>query len=448
MPFPPDFLWGASTSSYQIEGAVHEDGRGPSIWDTFSHTPGNVENGDTGDIADDHYHRWADDVALMADLGLPAYHFSIGWPRLFPDGGTTLNERGLAFYDRLVDALLERNITPVVTLFHWDLPQALQDRGGWVNRDTVEAYTQYARTCFERLGDRVPIWITQNEPWVVAILGYLRGIHAPGHTNLQEMLDVSHHLLLSHGSAVQAYRSSGRTGQIGITLNLFATYPKTDTDADRAAVIGSDGYTNRRFLDPLLLGSYPQDTADIFAAAGADALAAVKDGDLATIAAPADFLGVNYYNRRVVSADTEEFGWKVEPAADPGINTSDLGWEITPEGLYDLLTRLKRDYPPIPIYITENGISLDDRIGPDGNVDDPRRIEYLRAHFEAAQGAMAEGVDLRGYFVWSLFDNFEWAMGYRPRFGLVYVDYSNGQRRIPKSSAQWYASVIRANGLP
>ena len=260
------------------------------------------------------------------------------------------------------------------------------------------------------------------------------------------MLDASHHLLLSHGRAVQAYRSSGRNGQIGITLNLFATYPRTDTDADRAAAVASDGYTNRRFLDPLFLGTYPDDTRAVFAAAGADALAAVRDGDLATIAAPSDFLGINYYNRRVVSASDEEFGWKVEPAADPGINTSDLGWEITPWGLYDLLIRLKRDYPPIPLYVTENGISLDDRIGADGAVDDPRRIEYLRAHFDAAERATADGVDLRGYFVWSLLDNFEWAMGYGPRFGLVYVDYPDGQRRIPKSSARWYADVIRSNG--
>lgn len=446
MPFPKDFLWGVATASYQIEGAVDAGGRGPSIWDTFSHTPGKVENGETGDVACDHYHRYAEDVDLMAELGIKAYRFSMAWPRLFPDGAGQLNRKGLDFYQRLVDRLLERDITPAITLYHWDLPQALQDRGGWANRDTVERFADYAEAAFRALGDRVPMWITHNEPWVAAFLGNLLGIHAPGLTDLQTALDVSHHLLLSHGRAVERYHSLGLDGKIGITLSLSATYPKTDTDADREVARGSDGYTNRWFLDPVLKARYPEDMVERFTRAGAHPLAAVREGDLAVTSAPTDFLGVNYYSRRIITASDEEFGWAVQQHAEPGMHTTGVGWEVFPEGLYDLLTNLHEIYPGTPFYITENGMALDDRIGPDGAVDDPRRIDYLRGHFAAAQRAIEAGVDLRGYFVWSFMDNFEWAMSYRPRFGLVYVDYPT-QRRIPKSSARWYSRVIGANAI-
>ena len=441
MRFPSGFLWGAATSAYQVEGAVAQDGRGESIWDRFSHTPGRTFAGQTGDVAADHYHRWAEDVRQMAVMGLRAYRFSIAWPRIMPGGTGRVEERGVAFYDRLVDALLEHGITPAATLYHWDLPQAIQDRGGWANRDTVEAFEAYAAVVFERLGDRVPIWITHNEPWVVAFLGHLKGIHAPGVRDLQAALDVTHHLNLSHGRVVERYREAGLHGEIGITLSLAATYPKTQTDADRAAAHASDGYTNRWFLDPVLRGSYPPDMVERFRAAGADPLRAVRDGDLRTAAASTDFLGVNYYFRRLVSAGGGEFGWTVQEHAEPGVHTSDIGWEFYPDGLYDLLTSLHRDYGAPAIYVTENGTALDDAVGPDGRVTDPRRIDYLRRHFLAAARAMADGVDLRGYFVWSLLDNFEWAMGYPPRFGLVHVDYETLER-TPKESASWYAEVI------
>jgi beta-glucosidase len=447
MRFPTDFLWGAATSAYQIEGAVAEDGRGESIWDRFSHTPGKTFAGQTGDVASDHYHRWAQDVALMAEMGLKAYRFSIAWPRILPSGSGAPDERGVAFYDRLVDALLEHGITPAVTLDHWDLPQRLQDRGGWASRDTLGAFEAYAALMFERLGDRVPIWMTHNEPWVVAVLGYLKGIHAPGHTDLQAALDVTHHLNLSHGLAVRRFRELVPQGQIGIALSLAATYPKSETDADREAAHASDGYTNRWFLDPLLRGRYPDDMVERFAGAGAEPLRAVRDGDMAVVATPIDFLGVNYYFRRLISAGGGEFGWTVQEHGEPGVHTSDIGWEFHPDGLYDLLVGIHREYGSLAMYVTENGTALHDVVGPDGRVRDPRRIDYLRRHLLAAGRALSDGVDLRGYFVWSLLDNFEWAMGYPPRFGLVHVDYET-QRRTPKESAAWYSEVIRSGWVP
>ena len=445
MPFPTDFLWGAATSSYQIEGAVGADGRGESIWDRFSHTDGRTENGETGDVACDHYQRWAADVDLMADLGLRAYRFSIAWSRIVPEGRGRVETRGLDFYRRLVDRLRERRIVPVATLYHWDLPQALQERGGWANRETAEAFAEYADTIFESLGADVPIWITHNEPWVAATIGYLEGIHAPGIRDLQQMLDASHHLLLSHGLALERYRSRGLAGQIGITLDLHPTSPATGSDADVLAARGAEEFTNGWYLDPLLRGSQPEHLGRIFRDAGTDPTAAVRDGDRETIAAPIDFLGVNYYSRHVVAASHDRFGWALQPG-DPALPVNQLGWEIYPEGLYDLLTALTRDFGPLPLYVTENGCAVDDRIGPDGVVADPQRIEFLRGHFAAAERAIADGVDLRGYFVWSLMDNFEWSHGYRPRFGLVYVDYPT-QRRIPKTSAAWFRSVIELNGL-
>lgn len=446
MPFPSGFLWGAATASYQIEGAVNEGGRGESIWDRFSHTPGNIEDEATGDIADDHYHRFGEDVDLMADLGLTAYRFSIAWPRLFPDGRGQLNQAGLDFYERLVDRLLARGITPMATLYHWDLPQALQDRGGgWVSRDTASRFADYATTAFGALGDRVRHWVTLNEPWVSAFIGYHDGRHAPGVRDLTSALRAAHHLLLGHAEAVASFRSLGSPGEIGITLNLNPADPATERVEDERAAILCDGNLNRWFLDPLFRASYPADMVEHYAAHGAD-LDFIEAGDLEAMAQPLDFLGVNYYFRNIVSATTAGLGWDAERARVGDTNLSNIGWAITPDGLREILGRVRRDYTTLPTYVTENGIALDDEVGPDGTVDDPRRIEYLAGHVAAAEAAIADGTDLRGYFVWSLLDNFEWAVGYRPRFGLVYVDFAT-QARIPKSSAAWYSDVIRANGL-
>jgi beta-glucosidase len=444
MPFPPDFLWGAATSSYQIEGGVREDGRGESIWDRFSHTPGAVERGENGDVAADHYRRWADDVDLMAELGLRGYRFSIAWPRIFPDGDGRLEPRGLDFYSRLVDRLRERGIAPVPTLYHWDLPQALQDRyGGWAGRDTAERFAEYADAVFRALGDRASLWITLNEPAVAAFDGHLLGLHAPGLRDLATAVRASHHLLLGHGLAVQAFRAAGLGGSIGIALNLYPTYPATDSEADLAAARASEGFTNRWFLDPVFGRGYPRDTLDLLARGGAD-VAFATDADVRVIGSGIDFLGINYYHRHVVAASADGFGWR-ETGPQPGVETTTMNWEVVPDSMVDLFAGLRRDYPRIATYITENGASFDDVIGPDGRVEDPRRVEFLRRHIAAAEQVLAEGIDLRGYLAWSLLDNFEWARGYSKRFGLVYVDYPT-QRRIAKTSARWYAGVIAANG--
>ena len=450
MPFPIDFAWGAATSAYQVEGAVNEDGRGPSIWDTFTHEPGRIANGDTGDVACDHYHRWPEDVALMAAHRLNAYRFSVSWPRVQPDGRGPANQKGLDFYRRLTDALRERGIRPMLTLNHWDIPQALQDDGGgWQNRDMVDRFAEYTRLVVDALGDRIEWWITHNEPWVVAALGYRLGVHAPGWRDTEAELRTGHHLLLSHGAAVEAYRASGATAPIGIALNLLPTYPQTDSEADARAARLSDGYTNRWYLDPIFEGRYPADLLEYFGQRFS--LDWIRDGDLGRIARPIDFLGVNYYARRVVRAprpgEEAEFAWVVRSETTTGIPTSDLGWEITPEVLRDLLLHLRDAYRSPPILITENGCSLRDEIAPDGGVHDPRRIEFMRTHLAAIEEAIDAGVDVRGYFAWSLLDNFEWAEGYGPRFGLVYVDYPT-QRRIPKDSFAWYRDVIARNGLP
>ena len=445
MPFPAGFLWGAATAAYQIEGACTDDGRGESIWDRFSHTPGTIEDDSTGDVACDHYHRSATDTDLMAGLGLNAYRFSIAWSRIYPDGYGRLERRGLDFYERLVDGLLERGISPMATLYHWDLPQALQDRAaGWVARDTASQFTDYAATVFDVLGDRVDRWITMNEPWVAAFVGYLDGRHAPGVRDLTSAVRAAHHMLLGHAGAVGAFRSSGRRGEIGITLNLNPIDPGSDRDEDARAAILADGNLNRWFLDPLFRGAYPADLVDHYASLGAE-FDAVRPGDLEAIARPIDLLGVNYYFRAHAVAAPDGLGWEVSRAA-PGEETTFVGWGIDPTGLEDLLARLRADYPAIPIHVTENGIALADEVGADGGVDDPRRIDYLERHLAAAERAIAAGTDLRGYFVWSLLDNFEWALGYGPRFGIVFVDYAT-QARIPKESARWYARVIARNGL-
>jgi beta-glucosidase len=445
--FPDGFLWGTGTSSYQVEGGVREGGRGESMWDRFSHTPGRVANDENADVTSDHYHRWAEDVAIMAELGLRAYRFSIAWPRIQPTGRGPSNRIGLAFYDRLIDTLLERGIRPCPTLYHWDLPQALDDQGGWLSRETVDRFAEYAAVCFDAFGDRVQTWFTINEPWVASTLGYRLGLHAPGHRDLREAVVASHHLLLAHGAGVRAFRASGRKGRIAPVLSLSPTYPETDSDADREAARGSDGYTNRWFLDPVLTGRYPDDMLALWERL-VGKVEAIRDGDPALIGEPSDFLGVNFYHRRVIGAGTSNDGglpWRVVPN-DPTVPSTDTRWEILPECLTDLLLRLQADYPRIPIMITENGAVFLDQPNPEGRVHDTGRIEYIRVHLAALHEAIEAGVPVEGYFYWSLLDNFEWAEGFRSRFGLVHVDYPTG-RRIVKESGREYARIIRANGL-
>ncbi|MGC4897406.1 GH1 family beta-glucosidase [Micromonospora sp. DT31] len=435
--FPDGFGWGAATSAYQIEGAAKEDGRGESVWDTFSRTPGRTRNGDTGDVAADHYHRYAEDLDLMRELGLRSYRFSISWPRIQADGSGRPNQRGLDFYRRLLDGLHERDIAPMATLFHWDLPQALQDDGGWENRDTAERFADYADAVFHALGDRVPVWLTINEPKTVVQNGYLSGHHAPGRQDAAAAYLVAHHLQLAHGLAVRALRASGATGRIGPALNLHPCYPADDTAGAAAAARLHDGYENRLYLDSIFKGAYPQ---DVLADLGPDSrmVRGIRDGDLATISSPVDLLAVQYYTPiYVTGAGGTVRKWP----------TSEADWQqIYPQGLYDTLTRVTRDYGRVPITITENGLPCPDVPGSDGTVDDAGRVIFLRDHVAAAHRAVRDGVPLESYHVWSLLDNFEWAEGYDQRWGLVYVDYQS-QRRVFKRSAHWYREVIRRNGL-
>jgi beta-glucosidase len=441
MRFPSGFVWGAATSSYQIEGAAFEDGRGESVWDRFCRTPGRVAGGATGDHACDHYHRWREDIALMQRLGLRAYRFSIAWPRVIPEGRGAVNRRGLDFYDRLVDGLLAAGIEPFPTLFHWDLPQPLEDAGGWPVRATAEAFADYAEAVARRLGDRVRRFITHNEPWCVATLGYERGVHAPGRTDAAAALAAGHHLLLSHGWAAECLRSRG--AEVGITLNLVPAAPATDHPEDREACHAFDGQLNRWFLDPLFGRGYPSDVLASHARAGRvpDWLG---ENDLADIATALDFLGVNYYSRALVRRPhtTSESHSIVEL---PDVERTDMGWEVYPDGLCDLLVRVQRDYAPRRIYVTENGASYPTGPSADGRIRDEQRQAFLRDHLRAARRALDRGVPLAGYFVWSLLDNFEWDRGYAQRFGIVWVDYST-QARIPKNSGLWYAKVVATNG--
>ena len=436
-PFPPDFIWGAATASYQIEGAAKEDGRGESVWDRFCATPGMVRLGDNGDIACDFYHRYSDDIGLMNKLGLDAFRFSIAWPRILPEGRGRVNPAGLDFYDRLVDELLGNGIDPFVTLFHWDTPQAIEDLGGWPARDTVDAFSEYVEVVAERLGDRVRNWITHNEPWVVAWIGHGWGHHAPGRTSEPDALATAHHLLLSHGRAVEILRRTSPGSQVGITLNLDHAYAASGDPADTAAALWVDGFHNRWFLDPIFRGAYPEDMAE----AWADLLPEIRDGDLETIAAPIDFLGVNNYSSPLVAADPN--GGRSQIVRRPDAEHTDMGWEITPDGLHDLLVRLKRDYAPEAIYVTENGAAFPDVRGHDGTIGDLERQAFLSSYIAAAGRAIAAGVPLRGYFTWSLLDNFEWAWGYWKRFGLIYVDFPTLER-IPKGSFYWYRDFIAA----
>jgi beta-glucosidase len=450
--FPDGFLWGVATAAYQIEGAAREDGKGPSVWDTFSHEPGRVRGGDTGDTACDSYHRLDEDLALLSRMGVGAYRFSVSWPRIQPDGQGVANQAGLDYYSRVVDGLLERGIQPAVTLHHWDLPQALQDKGGWTTRDIADRFAEYAEIVVAALGDRAKRWITINEPWVIANLGYRSGEHAPGIADSQQAADANHHLLLAHGRATRAIRAArSDAGEVGITLNLSpirAAGPSAD-----ALVAEIDAEVNGAFLDPLLHGRYP-------AALGPDfrpGEEVIQDGDFREIQEPIDFLGVNYYSPRVVRLrdgnglrrgehpmNGHGNGVSVHP---DGMPLTAMGWLADPEGLHELLVRLAAEAPGLPLYITENGAACHDYVTPEGVVDDSDRVSYLHGHLRAARRAIAAGVNLRGYFVWSLMDNFEWAEGYSKRFGLVFVDFGT-QRRIPKRSADWYADVARTNSVP
>jgi len=438
--FPPGFLWGAATSAYQVEGSPLADGAGLSIWHEFAHQPGRIANGDTGDVACDHYRRYQSDVALMAQLGLTAYRFSIAWGRVLPAGRGPVNGLGLAFYDRLVDCLLERGIAPVVTLYHWDLPAALQARGGWLEPDIAAWFAEYAAVAGRALADRVALWATLNEPWVVSDAGYLHGVHPPGHRSPAEVPRVSHQLLRAHGAAVRALRAEGAK-QVGLVVNLEPQYPASDHPADLEAARQADAYVNRQFLDPVCLRRYPEELAQLFAEDWPD----FPPDDLALIAQPLDFLGINYYTRSVVRDDPGRRPLPWSRVHQHGRQHTALDWEVFPSGLLHALTWVQARYGPIPLYVTENGAAFDDPPPANGIVDDPLRVAYLRDHLRAVQAALEQGVDLRGYFVWSLFDNFEWTAGYGKRFGLYYVDFAS-QRRIPKSSARYYAEVITSAG--
>jgi beta-glucosidase len=452
--FPEGFLWGTATASYQIEGAVGEDGRGPSIWDTFCHTPGKVYHGDTGDIACDHYHLWEQDVSLMAQLGLNSYRLSVAWPRVQPGGSGPYSQRGLDFYRRLLDDLAEHGIAPAVTLYHWDLPQALQDVGGWTNRDTAARFADYAHHVVQALGERARLWITLNEPWVSSHLGYGQGTHAPGIADLSSAFRAAHHLLLAHGLAAKAVRSAmAPSSSLGVTLNLYPTHPASSSVADAEAATRVDGYANRWFLDPIFRAVYPKDLSDLLRPVIGDAY--LRSGDLETISSPIDFLGVNYYSCHRVAAAVDDLrpGDQAYPALlqaverpDPTVPVTGRGWPVQPSGLTELLARLKNDYGHIPLYVTENGAAFPDYVDPEGKVNDPERVDYLESHLRAAHDAIAAGADLRGYFCWSLMDNFEWAAGYSQRFGLIWVDFKT-QERIRKSSALWYAGVASRNAL-
>ena len=451
--FPPDFIWGSATSSYQIEGAWDEDGKGESIWDRFAHTPGTIIDGTNGDLACDHYHRWPEDIQLIKSLGFNAYRFSIAWPRVFPTGRGTINPPGVDFYNRLVDALLEAGITPYATLYHWDLPQALQDEGGWGSRATATAFAEYADVVSRALGDRVKNWITINEPWCVSLLSHYIGAHAPGLHDGPLALRAAHHSLLAHGLAVPVLRANSPGAEVGITLNYTHAQPATVAPAPTAAADYNaarlfDGFFSRWFFDPVHGREYPADIVTYYTETGflpGGLEEFVQPGDMQIIAAPTDFLGVNYYTRGVVKAGEGGSGWQDAPEAANLPRTAN-DWEIYPEGLYNLLCRLHFDYQTPKIIVTENGVSFPDGPGADGKVHDTNRIEYLRSHFAAVARARAAGAPVAGYFVWSLMDNFEWGEGYAQRFGTVWVDFET-QARLPKQSAHFVTEVMESNAV-
>ncbi|MEU6005168.1 GH1 family beta-glucosidase [Streptomyces sp. NPDC047453] len=437
---PHDFRWGTATSAYQIEGAVAEDGRSPSIWDTFSHTPGKIDNDDHGDTACDHYHRWREDVALMSRLGLNAYRLSIAWPRVMPDGDGLVNPKGLDFYDELIDGLLAAGITPSVTLYHWDLPQALQDRGGWPERETAEHFATYTSFVAERLGDRVSHWTTLNEPSCSAWIGHLEGKMAPGLTDLTAAVRASYHLLLGHGLAAQAIRAATSGAEVGIVNNLSTVFPASDSPEDEAAARRHDGHVNRWWLDPVHGRGFPADMREVY---GVDL--PERPCDLDIIAAPLDWLGLNYYFPATVADDPAGPVPHARSVRRPDVPRTGMDWEIDASGIETLLLRLTHEYGARKLYVTENGSAFPDTVAPDGTVDDPERQDYLVGHLAACASAARKGAPLAGYFAWSLLDNFEWAYGYAKRFGLVHVDYATQARTI-KGSGHRYADIVRAHG--
>lgn len=440
--FPPGFLWGAATAAYQIEGSPLADGAGPSIWHRFSHTPGLVKNGDTGDVACDHYGRFKDDVALMRELGLGAYRFSIAWGRVFPEGLGAVNQKGLDFYSALVDQLLVAGIEPMATLYHWDLPAALDDRGGWLNRDVASWFADYAQTVARALGDRVAMWVTINEPWVIATGGYLHGGLAPGHRNTFEGPIATHNILRAHGAGVRACRAETKA-PVGIVLNLEPKYPASGGEADVAATRRADAFMNRQYLDPLFRGAYPDEMPELFGEAWPEHAAS----DFATITEPIDFLGINYYSRGWTKNDPDVAIERASRVKNPLATYTEMGWEVFPQGLTDILERVAKHYTKIPLYVTENGAAFyDPPTAPDEGIDDPLRVAYLRSHLGAVREAIKRGTDVRGYFAWSFLDNFEWSEGYSRRFGIVHVDYAT-MRRTVKRSGRFFADLIRNNGL-
>ncbi len=447
--FGADFVWGTATASYQIEGAVAEDGRGVSIWDTFSHTPGKIADGEVGDIADDHYHRFVEDIKILSGLGMNAYRFSIAWPRIFADGAGDINPAGLDFYRRVSQTCLENGVTPYATLYHWDLPQALEDAGGWLNRDTAEIFRDYAIATHEALGDVVKHWITLNEPWCSAFLGYASGVHAPGKTLGTESMKAVHHLLLGHGLAIQEMRRSRHNSTLGVTLNLYSVVPASDSQVDLEAARRSDGMDNRLFLDPVLLGKYPD---DVLADTGTAEWFSEQADDLSVISTPIDFMGINYYSRHTTAGP--EDGVFSDPSVvsaspgsenvrmiDTGAAKTQMGWEIHPDGLVDVIELVHDRAPDLPVYITENGAAYPDQVSVDGSINDAERRHYFELHVDACDRALSKGLPLKGYFAWSLMDNFEWSFGLSRRFGLVYVDYAT-QKRTVKNSGLWFRDFL------
>ena len=439
--FPDDFLWGAATAAYQIEGSPLADGAGPSIWQRFSHDPRLMAaKGATGDVACDHYNRMESDVALMKELGLQAYRFSVNWGRVLPEGIGQVNTKGLGFYDRLVDELLANGITPLLTLHHWDLPAALDDKGGWLNRDSADWFTEYASVMYKALDDRVKKWVTLNEPWVITDGGYLHGALAPGHRNMFETPIASHNLMRAHGRAVQAYRAEGKN-EIGLVVNIEPKYAASNSPEDQAATARADAYMNRQYLDAALKGAYPKEMTEIFG----EAWPQWPQSDMDDICQPVDFIGINYYTRNVVRADENQWPLRASPVPQNATHTT-TDWEVHPPALTDMLLWFRDRYGDIPLYITENGAAFYDppQAGPDG-IDDPLRCDYLRTHISAIGDAIRQGVDVRGYMAWSLLDNLEWSLGFSKRFGIIHVDYET-QQRTPKRSAKFYSNVIATNG--
>ena len=451
LQFPHDFVWGTATSSFQIEGATDVDGRSESIWDRFCQVEGAIKDGSDGRIACEHYNRWPDDIEVLKEIGTRAYRFSIAWPRILPNGTGAVNEPGLDFYQKLTDGLLEAGIEPMITLYHWDLPQVLQDRGGWPHRDTAKAFVEYAHVVTRRLGDRVKVWVTHNEPWCISVLGHLTGDHAPGIKSTPEMLKAAHHVLLSHGWAVPVIREESKECQTGIVLNLVPTYPASESEHDAQAARSFDGRFNRWYLDPIYKGIYPEDIIEEHRKAGhlpPEGIPFEEPGDMEAMKVETDFLGINYYSRAIARSETvaEADNAPREIPVPPPEACTDMGWEVYPDGLHDILVRVHQDYAPKALYVAENGCAYPTGPDADGVIQDDQRIRYLESHLQAIHRVLEAGIPLKGYYLWSLLDNFEWAFGYEKRFGIVWVDYTT-QKRTLKASARRYAEIIASNEL-